>query len=179
MFKKIIEKAIDVPMMDVRNITDIIHEHIAFKVYELNCISIMSIDNDDIFFDQIGIIIARNKEEAYQEYCIFIDTISDEENDNYYNKLPEEYFMNNIKEKSSKIFYKDEPEVYYLKIRDTIGDDSDEYPSAYYAWNYMYKKSNKNTSKKELIKEYGDYYYDFFNIDLEEEAGNIIKALKW
>jgi len=183
MFKKIIEKAIDVPMMDIYNITNIIHEHIAFKIYKLDIKKFIKMDYDDVWFCQDGIIIARNNEEAYQEYCNFIDAISQEYNEadgycNDYNKIPKENFMECIKE-GFKIFYKSEPEIYYMNINDSVGDDNDEYRSSYFEWNYTYKKPNKNVIRKNLLREYKDYFYDFYNIEIEKEAANIMNALNW
>ena len=159
MFKKIIEKAIDVPMMDVSNISNIIHDHIAFKIYKLDIDTCIKMDYDEVLFCQHGIIIARNKDEAYNEYCKFIHEISQEYNEldgycNDYNKIPKEKFMECIKEKNSKIFYKSEPEIYYMIINDSVGDDSLDYPNSYYEWSYMYKKPNQNVNRKNLIREY-------------------------
>ena len=142
---KILQNAIDVPMMDVKNISNLILTYVEKKLYKLDYYT--SRGKHD-YFHFYALIIAESPEECWEEWTAIRELV---ENDSYSEavkwRMTRENFLKHLTVCSDKRYYS-QTKVQYANI--------DEYEEGCIL---EYKRPTKKVIRKNIIKD-NDPYYD-------------------
>ncbi len=161
-----IKSAINVPLMDVKNISKLIISYVEKRLYKLRYYT--SRHKHD-YFDFYALILASSPEECWEEWLILRETV---ENDSYREavkwRLKKEDFLNHLKVCSDKPYFSG------TQIQYAYMEDFEE------GCFFKYKRPTKKVIKKNMIKEYNPWFErkmikhrikDEYNYHIREKDG--------
>ncbi len=141
---KTVQEAIDVPMMDVKNISNLILSYIEKKLYKLEYYT--SRGKHD-YFNFYALILASSPEECWEEWLVIRETVENE-----YIRYSVQLRLSHNKFLENLTVYSDKPYYSQTQIQYAYIDEFEE------GFVLNYKRPTKKVIRKDIIENDNPYY---------------------